>query len=193
MGHWARIDDNNIVQEVLVIKEAELDTGNWGDKSKWIKTSYNTNNGKHYVPKDHQDWSEESADQSKAIRYRFANIGYTYDADNDVFIPPKPADYMIFNKTTWDWDHPVAYPSDGLRYRWDEDVYKSDNTKGWVLDMPTKIGDSWVWNTSASTYDPPIDYPADIGAKAYRWDEDLHKSDNTKGWVEIDPETGKDI
>ena len=39
---------------------------------------------------------------------------------------------MIFNKTTWDWDHPVAYPSDGLRYRWDEDVYKSDNTKGLV-------------------------------------------------------------
>ena len=120
MGHWARIDDNNIVQEVIVIKESELDTGAWGDKSKWIKTSYNTHNGKHYVPKEHQDWSEESADQSKAIRYRFANIGYTYDADNDVFIPPKPADYMIFNKTTWDWDHPVAYQvtdcvTDGMR------------------------------------------------------------------------------
>ena len=43
MGHWARIDDNNIVQEVIVIKESELDTGNWGDKSKWIKTSFNTN------------------------------------------------------------------------------------------------------------------------------------------------------
>ena len=51
MGHWARIDDNNIVQEVIVIKEAELDTGAWGDKSKWIKTSYNTHEGKHYVQK----------------------------------------------------------------------------------------------------------------------------------------------
>ena len=55
MGHWAEIDENNIVIRVIVIKEAELDTGNWGDKSKWIKTSYNTNNGKHYVPKEHQD------------------------------------------------------------------------------------------------------------------------------------------
>ena len=77
MGHWARIDENNIVQEVIVIKEAELDTGNWGDKSKWIKTSYNTFEGKHYdVPKEHQDWSEESADQSKALRYRYAGTGY---------------------------------------------------------------------------------------------------------------------
>ena len=85
MGHWARIDKNNIVQEVIVIKEAELDTGNWGDKSNWIKTSYNTFEGKHYVPKEHQDWSEESADQSKALRYRYAGIGYWYDSDNDVF------------------------------------------------------------------------------------------------------------
>ena len=85
MGHWARIDDKNIVQEVIVIKEAELDTGNWGDKSKWIKTSYNTHKGKHYVAKEHQDFSEESADQSKAIRYRFAGIGMVYDATNDVF------------------------------------------------------------------------------------------------------------
>ena len=37
MGHWARIDENNIVQEVIVIKEEMLDTGGWGDKSKWIK------------------------------------------------------------------------------------------------------------------------------------------------------------
>ena len=191
MGHWARIDENNIVQEVIVIKEEMLDTGGWGDKSKWIKTSYNTHNGKHYVPKDHQDWSEESADQSKAIRYRFANIGYTYDADNDVFLLPKPADYMILNKTTWEWDYPVTYPDDGLCYKWDEDVYKSDNTKGWVLDMPKKYYDSWVWNKDTQIYDPPIPWLHD--GKMYRWDEEVYQADNTKGWVEIDPETGNDI
>ena len=43
---------------VIVITESELDTGAWGDKSKWIKTSYNTKDGKHFVPKDHQDFSD---------------------------------------------------------------------------------------------------------------------------------------
>ena len=75
MGHWAEIDENNIVKRVIVIKEAELDTGAWGDKSKWIKTSYNTSEGKHYVPKEHQDWSEESPDQSIA----FQVCWYRYD------------------------------------------------------------------------------------------------------------------
>lgn len=140
MGHWARIDDNNIVQEVLVIKEAELDTGNWGDKSKWIKTSYNTNNGKHYVPKENQDWSEESADQSKAIRFRYAGVGDIYDATNDVFYEQQPHASWILNKTTWEWEAPIEEPSlteeqfkSDKYYSWDEDLHQSDNTKGWVL------------------------------------------------------------
>ena len=139
MGHWARIDENNIVQEVIVIKEAELDTGNWGDKSKWIKTSYNTHNGKHYVPKEHQDWSEESADQSKALRFRFAGIGSIYDATNDVFYEQQPFASWTLNKTTWEWEAPVEYPKlteediqNNKSYQWDENLYQSDNTKGWV-------------------------------------------------------------
>ena len=132
MGHWARIDDNNIVQEVIVIKEAELDTGVWGDKSKWIKTSYNTYKGKHYVPKENQDFSEESADQSKALRYRFAGIGHIYDAENDVFYAQQPFASWIFDKTTWDWKAPLSYPSDGKLYSWDEKAHQTDNTKGWL-------------------------------------------------------------
>ena len=105
MGHWARIDENNIVQEVIVIKESELDTGNWGDKSNWIKTSYNTYNGKHYVPKDHQDWSEESPDQSKALRFRYAGIGMFYDSTNDVLYEPMPEEgNYVLNQTTWTWE-----------------------------------------------------------------------------------------
>jgi hypothetical protein len=121
MGHWARIDSNNIVQEVIVIKEAELDTGNWGDKSKWIKTSYNTRDGKHYVPKEHQDYSEESPDQSKALRFRYAGIGDIYDATNDVFYSQQPFASWTLNKTTWSWEAPVAYPKDDKMYNWDED------------------------------------------------------------------------
>jgi hypothetical protein len=121
MGHWARIDSNNIVQEVIVIKEAELDTGNWGDKSKWIKTSYNTRDVKHYVPKEHQDYSEESPDQSKALRFRYAGIGDIYDATNDVFYSQQPFASWTLNKTTWSWEAPVAYPKDDKMYNWDED------------------------------------------------------------------------
>ena len=120
MGHWARIDSNNIVQEVIVIKEAELDTGNWGDKSKWVKTSYNTRDGKHYVPKEHQDYSEESPDQSKALRFRYAGIGDIYDATNDVFYSQQPFASWTLNKTTWSWEAPVAYPKDDKMYNWDE-------------------------------------------------------------------------
>jgi len=122
VGHWAKINANNIVQEVIVIKEAELDTGNWGDKANWIKTSYNTSEGKHYVPKDHQDWSEESADQSKALRFRYAGIGMYYDATNDVFYPQQPFASWTLNKTTWAWEAPVAYPKEENKsYDWNED------------------------------------------------------------------------
>ena len=144
MGHWAEIDENNIVIRVIVIKESELDTGNWGDKSKWIKTSYNTNNGKHYVPKEHQDFSEESADQSKALRYRFAGLGMKYDAENDVFYYPSSINAShIFDTTTWSWIPPIPKPDskenpddEGTSYVWNENLYQADTgnpkTKGWV-------------------------------------------------------------
>lgn len=144
MGHWAEIDDNNIVLRVIVITESELDTGAWGDKSKWIKTSYNTKDGKHFVPKDHQDFSEESADQSKALRYRYAGVGMKYDAVNDVFhdlTPPNPDwSSWTFDTTTWSWKPPIAMPSQvgkpPIYWVWNEDVYQADTgdpkTKGWV-------------------------------------------------------------
>ena len=158
MGHWARIDENNIVQEVIVIKEAELDTGNWGDKSQWIKTSYNTREGKHYLPQEYQDYTQENPDQSKALRYRYAGIGMYYDATNDVFYWPQPFPSWTLDTTTWNWKAPIDPPpitkeqeeAKGIGYVtdvagvqlventffvWDEDLYQSDTgnpkTKGW--------------------------------------------------------------
>ena len=143
MGHWARIDENNIVQEVIVIKEEMLDTGGWGDKSQWIKTSYNTRRGKHYVPSDDQNFSEESADQSKALRYRFAGVGMYYDSVRDVFYPQRTAASWTFDETLMLWGAPVDMPDDASgskTYYWDEDVYQADTgdpkTKGWVLLEP---------------------------------------------------------
>ena len=93
MGHWARIDDNNIVQDVVAITEDMLKTENYYgyDKSVWIKTSYNTRGGKHYAPNyDGQTYLVESENQSKAIRWTYAGIGMYYDSVRDIFYLPKP-------------------------------------------------------------------------------------------------------
>ena len=66
MSHFAQIDENNIVTQVLVIEQDVVDTGLFGNPSSWIQTSYNGN-----------------------IRKNYAGIGYTYDTDRDAFIPPK--------------------------------------------------------------------------------------------------------
>ena len=151
MGHWARIDENNIVQEVIVIKEEMLDTGGWGDKSQWIKTSYNTRRGKHYVPSDDQNFSEESANQSKALRYRFAGVGMYYDSVRDVFYWPQPSASWTFDETAMTYIPPIPMPAveelgEGETYYWDEDAYLADTgnpkTKGWaVLGPGQKFGE----------------------------------------------------
>ena len=117
MAHFAKLDENNIVVFVTVGrqeddgKEAEL-TARTGDVYK--QTSYNTRGGVHYTD------GVPSADQSKALRKNYAGLGYTYDAGRDAFIPPKPFASWVLNETTCLWDAPVAYPTDGKRYTWDE-------------------------------------------------------------------------
>ena len=140
MGHWAEIDANNIVQRVIVIKEAELDTGNWGDKSKWVKTSYNTRDGKHYVPHINQNFTQESSDQSKAIGYRFASVGMYYDTTHKAFYFKAPWASWTLNTNTFDCEPPIPLPElteeeieSGKWYFWDESAYQADNTKGWIL------------------------------------------------------------
>ena len=139
MAHMAKLDENNIVVAVLVARdededrEAEL-SARTGDTYK--RTSYNTRGGKHY-----QADGTESADQSKAFRKNYAGIGYTYDADRDAFIPPKPYASWVLDETTCNWDAPIALPSDSgtkdadgniITYTWDEDAHQADNTTGWV-------------------------------------------------------------
>ncbi len=145
MGHYAKIDSNNIVTEVIVAKADFINS--LADKDSYIKTSYNTNNGKHYVPKENQDFSEESTDQSKALRARYAGIGMVYDATNDIFYDPADQYFpsWTLNTTTAMFDPPMPKPAlteeqrakvDNkeklVMYEWDEALYQSDNTKGWV-------------------------------------------------------------
>lgn len=115
MGHFAKVN-NGIVEQVIVAEpeffETFVDTSPGG----WIQTSYNTRGGVHYQA----DSNEPSADQSKALRKNYAGIGFTYDNVRDAFIPPKPYASWVLNETSCLWESPVAYPTDGNMYRWDE-------------------------------------------------------------------------
>ena len=73
----------------------------------------------------------------KALRKNFAGIGMTYDPIRDAFISAKPFDSWVLDETTCRWEAPLPWPgsleSESLWY-WDEALYQSDNTKGWIED-----------------------------------------------------------
>lgn len=83
MSHFAQIDNNNMVTQVLVIEQDVIDTGAFGPKESWIQTSYNTYGGIHTLG-------------GTPLRKNYAGIGFTYDPVRDAFIPPKP---MVENKS----------------------------------------------------------------------------------------------
>jgi hypothetical protein len=106
MAHFAHIKDG-IVDQVIVIEADVLATGNWGDPSEWVQTSYNTQGGKHLLG-------------GTPLRKNFAGIGYTYDAQRDAFIPPKPFNSWVLDEDTCLWNAPVAMPTEGGPFVWDE-------------------------------------------------------------------------
>ena len=115
MAHYAFLDENNIVVEVIVGVEENSDGIDWEKHYGEFRgltckrTSYNTYAGEH---------------QNNGIPFRknYAGIGYTYDEARDAFIPPKPFNSWVLNEDTCLWDSPVAMPNDGKPYRWDEDT-----------------------------------------------------------------------
>lgn len=128
MAHYAFLDDNNIVTEVIVgVDETQLIEGK--DPEIWYgqfrgqtckRTSYNTKGGKHYSHETGK-WSKE-----RQFRGNYAGVGYRYDDDLDAFIPPKPFDSWILNEETYSWDAPIPDPDDGNDYKWNEPEQKWD-------------------------------------------------------------------
>ena len=109
MSHFAQIDGNNIVTQVIVIEQDVVDTGLFGDPNSWIQTSYNTSGGIHLLG-------------GTPLRKNYAGIGYTYDSTRDAFIPPKPFNSWTLNETTCLWEAPTPMPDDGKMYSWDEET-----------------------------------------------------------------------
>lgn len=117
MAHFAQIDENGTVQQVIVVSNENCCGGEFpasescgqafinqlGLAGTWRQTSYNAN-----------------------FRQRYAGIGYTYNEENDVFIPPQPFPSWILSET-FDWEAPVPYPQDDAEYYWDEE------NQTWVL------------------------------------------------------------
>ena len=110
MAHFAQLDNQNTVLQVIVVHNNELLDNGVESEAKgiafcqslfpgtnWVQTSYNGN-----------------------IRKNYAGIGFTYDSTRDAFIPPKPFPSWVLDEATCRWDAPVPYPTDGERYQWDE-------------------------------------------------------------------------
>ena len=109
MSHFAQIDGNNIVTQVIVIEQDVVDTGLFGDPNSWIQTSYNTSGGIHLLG-------------GTPLRKNYAGIGYTYDSIRDAFIPPKPFNSWVLNETSCLYEAPTPMPTDDKMYSWNEDT-----------------------------------------------------------------------
>jgi hypothetical protein len=116
MAHFTQLDANNVVTQVIVVANSDTADANGVEKEyigaafceklfggTWKQTSYNG-----------------------SIRKNYAGVGYTYNADIDAFVPPKPYASWLLNETTAQWEAPVAMPEDAgtgeptKMYSWDE-------------------------------------------------------------------------
>lgn len=118
MAHFAKLDDNNVVLEVNVVNNSDI-----GDlefpESESAGIEFLTNWSKGYT-----NWKQTSYNAN--FRKNYAGIGYVYRQDIDAFVSPKPFASWSLNETTAKWEPPVPMPSDGKKYKWDE------NSQQWV-------------------------------------------------------------
>ena len=121
MAHYAVLDSGNTVTMVFVGRDDVVEgIDDWetyyAPEGFTVKqTSYNTSGGVHYTD------GEPSEDQTKAFRFNYAGIGFTYDETRDAFIPPQPYPSWVLDEATCQWVAPIAYPAEGM-HTWDEEA-----------------------------------------------------------------------
>jgi hypothetical protein len=108
MAHYAKVN-NGIVEKVIVAEVDFFNTFVDSSPGTWLQTSYNTHGNQHKLG-------------GTPLRGNYAGIGFTYDATHDVFYAPQPFPSWTLNESTWLWEAPVAYPTDGKLYKWDESI-----------------------------------------------------------------------
>ncbi len=117
MGHYAKVNENNIVTNVVSADQEWIDSYIDNSPGRWIQTSINTQGGVHKLG-------------GTALRKNYAGKGYSYDDERDAFIPPKLYSSWVLNEDTCLWEPPIPMPSDATDtkvYLWNEE------TVNWVL------------------------------------------------------------
>ena len=114
MAHYAELDENNIVINVIPIsndfsEEQAIEILTQQTGNIWKRTSYNT------IGNEHLNGEEP-------FRGNFAGIGYTYNEIYNIFIPPKPYPSWVLNLKKASWDPPFSQPNDGKCYMWNEEI-----------------------------------------------------------------------
>ena len=105
MAHYAKVVDGKVTQ--VIVAEADFfDTFVDSSPGAWIQTSYNTHGNQH--------------PEGRPLRGNYAGIGYTYDSVADIFYAPQPYASWVLSPHTALWEAPVAMPTDGKQYSWDE-------------------------------------------------------------------------
>jgi len=112
MAYFAKLGTGNIIETVISVNNSVITDANGVEQEQlgvdFINKLYNTRDV----------WKQTSYNRN--FRKNFAGIGYQYDQTKDAFISPKPFNSWILNETTCQWNAPVAYPTDGGKYTWNE-------------------------------------------------------------------------
>lgn len=117
MAHFAKLNSENIVEQILVVSNEVATDEQSGvnflnnllkTNDTWKQTSYNTVGGVHKLG-------------GTPFRKNYAGVGYKYDESRDAFIAPKPYNSWTLNETSCLWEAPTPYPDDGNLYIWDEE------------------------------------------------------------------------
>lgn len=127
MSHYAKINDDNIVEQVIVAQEHIIQSGALGDPQRWIQTSYNTYGGVHAMG-------------GTQLRKNYAGVGMIYDAGRDAFYWPRPENSgtWILDELSCTWQRPQPIPDTLAAWCWNETL------QTWfITDDPMLVG-KWV-------------------------------------------------
>lgn len=133
MAHFAKVEDG-IVTEVLVIGNDVVDPEDSGTDNEQL--------GKDFIASLNLEGTWVQTSYNGNFRKQYAEVGGQYDSGADEFISLKPYDIQGVECSSWtlnssnDWEAPIAKPTDApaesKTWEWDEELYQSDNTQGWI-------------------------------------------------------------
>jgi hypothetical protein len=109
MAHFAQLNEQNVVTQVIVVVNQELLLDGIESEEKGIAFCQSLLGG---------EWKQTSYNGN--IRKNYAGFGYTFDESRNAFIPPKPYPSWTLVEETCNWTAPVTYPADGKMYNWNE-------------------------------------------------------------------------